>query len=137
MKKDVDQFFDTNVLLYLLSSDSDRANRSEALLAEGGVVSVQVLNEFASVARRKLTMTWPEVTDILTQIRALCRVDALTADVHTRGIELAQRYGFSVYDAMIVASALIANCQKIYTEDLQNGQIIEDSLKIQNPFSPT
>jgi predicted nucleic acid-binding protein len=57
-------FFDTNVLLYLLSTDA-KADQAESLLAGGGVVSVQVLNEFVSVALRKLKMKWPELREIL------------------------------------------------------------------------
>lgn len=127
-------FFDTNVVLYLFSTDAIKADRAEALLAEGGVVSVQVLNELASVARRKLAMTWSDVGDILTQVRAVCRVEALTVETHTRGIALAERHNLSVYDAMILASALNAGCSVVYTEDLQNGQEIEGELTIRNPF---
>ncbi len=127
-------FFDTNVVLYLFSTDAVKADRAEALLAEGGVVSVQVLNELASVTRRKLAMTWSDVGDILTQVRAVCRVEALTVETHARGIALAERHNFSVYDAMILASALDAGCSVVYTEDLQNGQEIEGELTIRNPF---
>lgn len=133
---DAEPFFDTNVVLYLLSADTAKADRAETLLAEGGVVSVQVLNEVASVARRKLAMTWSDVNDILAQVRAVCRVEALTVNTHTRGIGLAERLNLSIYDAMILASALGAGCSVIYTEDLQNGQEIEGELTIRNPFSP-
>ncbi|MBI3898148.1 MAG: PIN domain-containing protein [Gammaproteobacteria bacterium] len=130
----VNVFFDSNVVLYLLSGDAAKADRAETLLADGGVVSVQVLNEIANVARRKLGMTWVEVGEILTQVRTVCRVEALTVETHLRGIEVAERHGFSVYDAMIIASALEAGCQTLYTEDLQDGQKIEDILTVRNPF---
>ena len=129
-------FFDTNVVLYLFSTDAAKADRAEALLGEGGVVSVQVLNELASVARRKLAMTWSDVGDILSQVRAVCRVEALTVETHARGIALAERHNLSVYDAMIIASALGAGCSVLYTEDLQNGQEIGGELTIRNPFLP-
>lgn len=129
-----DSFFDTDVILYLFSSDAGKADTAEALLATGGVVSVQILNELTSVARRKLNMSWQEVGEILAQIRALCRVEPLTIAMHTRGIEIAERYEFSIYDAMILAAALEAGCPTVYTEDLQNGQVIAGGLTIRNPF---
>ena len=64
-------FFDTNVVLYLLSEDAGKADRAEELLASGGRISVQVLNEFATVASRKLSMGWPEIGEILAQVRAV------------------------------------------------------------------
>jgi len=128
-------FFDTNVLLYLLSGDAGKADRAEELLAAGGVISVQVLNEFASVASRKLGMTWSEIKDALGPVRAVCGVEPMTVQNHDRAVEIAERYGFSIYDATIVASAIGAGCETLYTEDFQDGQIIE-KLTIRNPFSP-
>lgn len=131
----VKAFFDTNVVIYLLSSDTARADRAEELLGEGGTVSVQVLNELASVARRKLRLAWAEVNDILAQVRAVCKVEPLTLEIHTRGISLAERYNFSVYDASILAAALQAGCVVLYTEDMQDGQVIDNLLTIRNPFA--
>lgn len=130
---EVDSFFDTNVLLYLLSKDAAKADRAEALLASGGVVSVQVLNEFASVASRKLAMTMPEIREILSTIQGVCIVKPLDIETHKLGLELAERYGFSIYDGMIVAAAVRAECTILYTEDLQQGQMIA-KLQIRNPF---
>jgi predicted nucleic acid-binding protein len=130
---EVDSFFDTNVLLYLLSKDAAKADRAEALLASGGVVSVQVLNEFASVASRKLAMTIPEIREILSTIQGVCIVKPLDIETHKLGLELAERYGFSIYDGMIVAAAVRAECTILYTEDLQQGQMIA-KLQIRNPF---
>lgn len=129
-----DSFFDTNVLLYLLSKDAAKADLAEALLATGGVVSVQVLNEFASVATRKLAMTIPEIREILSTIRAVCVVRSLDIETHDLGLEMAELYGFSIYDGLIVAAAVSAGCAILYTEDLQQGQVI-DQLTIQNPFA--
>jgi len=130
---DVDSFFDTNVLLYLLSKDAAKADRAEALLASGGVVSIQVLNEFASVASRKLAMTIPEIREILSTIQGVCIVKPLDIETHMFGLEVAERYGFSIYDGMIVAAAVRAECTILYTEDLQQGQMIA-KLQIRNPF---
>ena len=130
---EADSFFDTNVLLYLLSKDAAKADRAEVLLASGGVVSMQVLNEFAAVASRKLAMTIPEIREILSTIPAVCIVKPLDIETHELGLDMAERYGFSIYDSLIVASALRARCVILYTEDLQQGQVI-DQLTIQNPF---
>ena len=130
---EVDSFFDTNVLLYLLSKDAAKADRAEALLASGGVVSIQVLNEFASVASRKLAMTIPEIREILSTIQGVCIVKPLDIETHKLGLELAERYGFSIYDGMIVAAAVRAECTILYTEDLQQGQMIA-KMQIRNPF---
>jgi predicted nucleic acid-binding protein len=130
---EADSFFDTNVLLYLLSKDAAKADRAEALVATGGVVSIQVLNEFASVASRKLAMTIPEIREILSTIQGVCIVKPLDIETHKLGLELAERYGFSIYDGMIVAAAVRAECTILYTEDLQQGQMIA-KLQIRNPF---
>jgi predicted nucleic acid-binding protein len=130
-----DRFFDTNVILYLLSADSAKADRAEELLAQGGVISTQVLNEFAAVASRKLRMSWPEIREVLDQVRVVCRVEAVSTETHDRGAALAERHGFAVYDAMIVAAALLANCEILYSEDMQDGLLVERKLTIRNPFA--
>ncbi|HXN44712.1 MAG TPA: PIN domain-containing protein [Xanthobacteraceae bacterium] len=129
-----DAFLDTNVLLYLLSSDAAKADRAEALAAAGGVISVQVLNEFVSVASRKLRMSMSEIREVLSAIRAVCTVEPLSIQTHDLGFDLAQRFGLTIYDALIVAAALLAKCRIVYSEDLQDGQIIE-SLTVRNPFA--
>lgn len=132
--KAAERFFDTNVLLYLLSADQDKADRAEAALAAGGSVSVQVLNEFASVASRKLGMPIPEIREALAAIRAVCRVEPVSEDTHDLGLKVAERYGLSVYDSMIVASALLAGCKSLLTEDMQDGRTFDGRLKVRNPF---
>ena len=132
---DAKVFFDTNVLLYLLSEDEEKADRAEELLAGGGVISVQVLNEFATVASRKVGLSWSEIKDILHPIRAICEIEPLSLETHDRGIEIAERYGFSFFDAMIVAWALHAGCKVLYSEDLQHDQLIANRLRVRNPFA--
>jgi predicted nucleic acid-binding protein len=126
-------FFDTNVLLYLLSREAEKAERAEVLLASGGVISVQVLTEFASVARRKLGMAFAEIREILTTIRALLRVAPVDTETHDLALDLAERYGFAFHDALIVAAASRADCAVLYTEDLQPGQKI-GPLTVRSPF---
>jgi predicted nucleic acid-binding protein len=127
-------FFDTSVLLYLLSEDPNKADRVEHLLAERGTISVQVLNEFAAVALRKLRIPLDDVKEILDTVRAVCSVQAVTVAVHDRGLAIHERYRFSLYDSMLVSSALIAGAQVLYSEDLQHGQVIDGQLQVVNPF---
>jgi predicted nucleic acid-binding protein len=131
---DADPFFDTSVLLYLLSGDAAKADRVETLLSTRGVVSVQVLNEFAVVALRKLKMPLNEIREILDTIRAVCAVEPITVETHDRGLAVLERYRFSLYDSMLVAAALIAGAKIIYSEDLQDGQVIDNQLRVTNPF---
>jgi predicted nucleic acid-binding protein len=107
---------------------------AEKLLADGGWISVQVLNEFAAVARRKLNFSWEETTDALLAIRALCESPMpLSITTHDAALEIAARYGYNIYDALILAAALESHCDTLYTEDMQNGQSI-GPLTIRNPF---
>jgi len=129
----VERFFDTNVILYLLSNDQRKADTAEQLLASGGVVSVQVLNEFASVATRKLTMTISEVREVLSAVRRACSVVPVSIEIHDLGLELMNSYALSVYDAMIAAAAIEAGCKFLYTEDLQDGQRLR-GIVFRNPF---
>ncbi len=129
------RFFDTNLLLYLFSASQTKADAVEELLAEGGFASVQVLNEFAAVARRKLEMSYAEIGESLDTLTSILQVMPLTLDTHRQGMGIAERYGFSVYDSMIVASAMQAGCDQLLTEDLQHSQRIGDSLQVINPFS--
>ena len=127
-------FFDTNVPLYLFAGGAAKASRAEDLLAEGGTVSVQVLNEIANVARRKMLLSWTETREFLSTVRGLLGVGDLTAMVHQTGLAVAERHGFSIYDAMIVAAALHADCDTLWSEDMHDGLLIDGRLRVLNPF---
>jgi len=127
-------FFDSNVLLYLASGDASKADRAEALLADGGAISVQVLNELANVARRKMKMSWPETRTFLSLLRAQVTVHPVTLETHESGLALAERYKMSLYDAMIAAAALAAGCNRLWSEDMQHGMVLAEGLRILNPF---
>jgi len=128
-------FFDTNVLVYLVGQRDARTKKAESLVARGGVVSVQVLNELASVSHRKLGMSWAAIGDALAAIRVLCPAPIpLTAETHDAALRIASKYRFGLYDALIAAAALEAECSTLYSEDFQDGQVIEGRLRIRNPF---
>ena len=130
-------FFDTNVLVYLASGDAKKADRAEAAIAKGGSVSVQVLNELANVARRKMQISWDETHALLNMLRDLLTVHPLTVEAHETGLGIAERYGLSIYDAMIAASALHASCDTLWSEDMQHGLALKEGLRIVNPFRDT
>ncbi len=127
-------FIDTNVLDYLASGNPAKANRAERIAAAGGTINVQVLNELANVSRRKMGLSWVETHGFLSTVRALLAVEPMTGDGHDLGLAIAERYGLSIYDAMIAASALKADCDTLWSEDMHDGLVIENRLRISNPF---
>jgi len=127
-------FLDTNVILYAASMDASKAARAEALIEAGGLISVQVLNEIANVARRKMALAWPEVHALLNSVRGLLEVAPPTVETHREGLALSERYGLSVYDAMIVAAALEGDCETLWSEDMQDGLVVNNRLIIRDPF---
>ncbi len=128
-----DVFFDTNTLIYAISAEGERRSIAEELLLRGGTISVQVLNELTSVARRKLKWSWGQIGQVTGQIHTLCEILPLSVATHSSGRRLAERYGYNIYESLILASALEARCDVVYSEDMQDGQRIE-SLHIRNPF---
>ena len=128
-----DVFFDTNVLIYMTDSDPARAARSRDLVSVGGVIGVQVLNEFADIARRKLKLTIPEIRLFLSSVRLTCLVVPANTATHERGLDMAERFNYRIYDGMIIAAALLAECTTLYSEDMHHGQVI-DGLRIVNPY---
>ena len=137
-------FIDTNVLIYGQEAGAKSETARQVILA-GGVISVQVLNEFAAVLRRKFGLEWAVIADSLADIRtALDPVRPIGVEIHTSAVALARSPGFSFpgfsfpgfsfHDALIVASALDAGCETLLTEDLQDGRRV-NGLTIVNPFA--
>jgi predicted nucleic acid-binding protein len=127
-------FFDTKVLLYIASADAAKAERAEQLIAAGGTVSIQVLNEIANVSRRKMRYSWERTHNLLSQIRQLLPVIPVTLDIYETGIALAERYTLSIYDGMIAAAALDSGCDTLWSEDMHDGLVIDGRLTVVNPF---
>jgi predicted nucleic acid-binding protein len=127
-------FFDTNLIIYAFAKNDPRAETAEALLAAGGVISVQVLNEFVAVVLRKVAMPWVDVLAALDAILVLCPSPApLTIETHQMALGIAKKHRYHIYDALVIASALETSCKTLYSEDLQDGQVI-GGLTIRNPF---
>jgi predicted nucleic acid-binding protein len=128
------EFLDTNVLVYAVTTDP-RAAAARTLLARGCVTSVQALNEFANVARRKLGMSWREVREALAAVRTLCRaILPVDIETHMDALRIAERHGYAVFDALMIAAALRAGCTVLYSEDMQDGMAIDVRLRIVDPF---
>jgi predicted nucleic acid-binding protein len=107
---------------------------AETLLAAGGALSVQVLNEFVAVSRRRLDKSWDEIRRALAILRVFCPVPVpLTVETHERAVHVAEQYGYPIFDSLIIAAALGAGARTLYSEDMQDGQTIE-RLTIRNPF---
>ena len=126
-------FIDSNVILYLLSGDANKADKAEEIVAAGGIISVQVLNEVTSVCHRKLKMDWAEIEAVLEAVKANVQIVPLTEITHVQAIQICQRYQLSFYDAHICAAAIVAGATVLLSEDMQHGLMI-DGMTIKNPF---
>jgi predicted nucleic acid-binding protein len=136
----VKTFIDTNVLIYWVD-DSTRAEAVEALLAGDSVISVQVLNEFANVLRKKRAMPLADIQSLCNTLISTCEVYDLSVRTHQTALVLMTRYSLSLFDANIVAAAGLSGCAILYSEDMQDGLNIQCpeaagsfTLSIQNPF---
>ena len=127
-------FLDTNILLYAFREDDRRNETARILLARGGLTGVQAVNEFVAVARRKLGMSWTDISRALAAICKLCPSPVpLTLEIHEKALQIAERYGYHIYDSLSIAAALKTSCTTLYSEDMHDGQVIE-GLTIRNPF---
>jgi predicted nucleic acid-binding protein len=127
-------FFDTNTLLYLLSSDTKKADWVSKNLQQSNVISIQVLNEFTSASIRKIKISNSELDEFLDLFTSTFNVRLLDIDTFETGLMVSRRYGYHHYDSMIIAAALQAGCEKLYSENMQHRQIIDKRLQIVNPF---
>ena len=127
-------FIDSNVILYLLSGDSAKADRAEAILNKGGIISVQVLNEVTSVCLRKLKMTWDEIEAVLLAVKTACDVVPLTLESHEKAVQISRRYQLSFYDANICAATILSGAKVVLSEDMQDGMKI-DAIVVKNSFA--
>ena len=128
-------FHDTNVVIYAFIEAGRRSVLAEELVATGGTVSVQVLNEFVNVARRKHALAWREIRGSLLTLQDACgAARPLTKVTHDTALAIAERYGYRIYDALIIAAAAEAGCRTLYSEDLADDQQIA-GVRIVNPFA--
>jgi predicted nucleic acid-binding protein len=128
------EFLDSNVLVYAFTTDP-RGTTARALLQHGCRISVQALNEFANVARRKLRLSWHEIREAVATIRIVCpNVSPVDISTHEMALDLAEAHGFATFDALVIAAALQADCTTLWSEDMQHGMVVGGRLRILNPF---
>jgi len=126
-------FLDSNILIYAFSDDP-RSERARQLLV-GGIVGIQSLNEFANVALKRLGLNWDEVDFALDRILRLCELDGpIDLEIHRTAMLVARRYKLAVYDALILAAALRASCDRLWSEDMHDGLLVEGQVTVSNPF---
>ena len=127
-------FFDTNVLIYAFAKNDPRTEIAENLILVGGIIGVQTLNEFTAVAMRKLAMPWAEVLEALGALRILFPAPVpITLKTHDTALKIVSRYGYHIYDSLLIAAALESDCRTLFSEDMRDGQLIE-GMTIRNPF---
>ncbi len=126
-------FIDSNILVYAFSTDP-RRDRAIEIVANGGLINAQVLNELTNVLRRKQRVSWPVIEDVIHSVRQrFPNIPPLTVDTHASAVALARDHGCSFYDALIIAAALDGGCNTLYSEDLQHGRAF-GGLAVVNPF---
>jgi predicted nucleic acid-binding protein len=127
-------FFDTNIVLYSLLDDNfSKSEKAIGLMAQGGIISVQVLNEMVSVLRGRKKWDWAAVGAALDASKTLLDVREMSVESQGLAVEIAQRFGYSIYDANILASAKLSGCDTLWSEDMAHGQVI-NGVTIINPF---
>lgn len=134
------KFFDTNIVYYAkFDNDREKQRIAQKLINETvekhfAFISVQVLNEFVNNAIKKSNMMLPNIMPVVDKLIESFNVIELSSELTQDALRIASRYGFSFWDSLIIATALYVQCDTLYTEDLQNGQIIDETLTIINPF---
>lgn len=130
-------FFDTNVVIYFYSSDEiHKQERALALLDSGSdnIISTQVINELTNVLFKKFKLTASEIENVALEIDTNLTITDFNFKTQIKAIRLKEKYGFQYYDSLIMATALEEGCSILYSEDLQHGQVIENTLTVLNPF---
>ncbi|MCI5048600.1 MAG: PIN domain-containing protein [Aquisalinus sp.] len=129
-------FLDSNVPIYLTGQEPAKAQRAREILKNGSLerfISTQVIAEFVTVVRRKGLLEWPYVREFVSLLRDTCHVIPLTYSLQMKALPLAERFRYTFYDSQIIAAALAAEADWLYSEDMQHQQKIE-ALTIRNPF---
>jgi len=130
-------FIDTNVLIYGYSEDEpDKRQQAIDCVRSGEAwISTQVLNETINVLKRKFSLSYSQIRDAVQELSEGFPIVLVSVNTIEMALNLAERYQYSYFDSLILASALEARCQILYSEDLHDGQRIENQLMIINPFS--
>jgi predicted nucleic acid-binding protein len=127
-------FADTNVVIYAESRHAEKSAAALAVLETGPVISTQVINETDSVLTRKHGFALADANQVALGLLDLCEVVPVDVQTVREAIRLGERYRLSIWDSVIVAAALMSDCETLYTDGLQHGQVFGEQLKVVNPF---
>lgn len=127
-------FLDSNIILYLLDTQSEKSKTAEKLIRESPHINAQVLVEVGNVCNRKHKWTKYEVCDFWYSLMCDCKISSISEETLADAIYLTEKYDFQLFDAIIVSGALEAGCSILYSEDMQHQMVVEDWLMIVNPF---
>ena len=126
---------DTNILIYLYDdSDERKRNISESLILDRPIIGSQVISEFLNVTKRLLKLPKNELMDKANKLFRVCEIVSMNQMTITKAKDLIIKYDFQLFDSLIVASALQSNCTVLYSEDLHHNLLVENQLRIINPF---
>lgn len=130
-------FLDTNILIYLYASDElKKTAKVQELLTEFEDISIstQVLFEFSYISQRKLKRTYTDIEKALKEFHKAFNITLITYQMLLHALKVASNYKYSFPDSLIISAALSSDCDILFSEDMHNNQLIEDNLKIINPF---
>ena len=131
-------FIDTNILIYFISNEKKKKLRAKEIIfsSQEVYISAQVISEFISVCLSKKLLSIAEITPLIDNFLSALRFSSVEESTIKKALQIKQDYNFSYWDSLVIASAIENNCSILYTEDMQDGQIICDSETIINPFKP-
>jgi predicted nucleic acid-binding protein len=129
-------FIDTNILIYFYTkTEKTKLAVLEKILGDVDlVVSTQVLNELSNVLLKKFNLSPDEITRLLQEVSHWCFVHCVELPTIINALSIVKRYKVSYFDALMIAAALECDCKIMYSEDMHHNCLIENSLRIINPF---
>ena len=129
-------FIDTNILVYCYTDDEPVKQQKALGIANDSdtFISTQVLTELSNTLKKKFKLDWQAVENVISEVSSDFNVYVNKPATIERACQVADKYQYSFYDSLIIAAALSCNCKTLYSEDMQGGQVIENSLTIVNPF---
>jgi len=127
-------FADTNIAVYTLDATDQKRRQALAVMRQRPVISTQIVNEFLNVMLGKRQLERARAYRLARILMRRCEVIAVTPDITDLSMTIGERYQLSHWDSLIVAAALVAGCDTLYSEDVQDGQVFEGRLTLKNPF---
>ena len=127
-------FADTNIAVYAESDDGEKSKRARSILESSPVISTQVVNETIAALTGKYGFSKSDAHEVADALMDLCEVVPVDEGTVREATKLAVRYQLSHWDALIVAAAIQASCDLIYSEDMQHEQVFDDRVSVKTPF---